>query len=131
MGLDVSFIKREQVGSFRKINFFLTYFDINDELNTECVKIEKDVFERFVNDLKTELASYEEKLSKQVVVPNDMEIPPDNEKLRTKEVSFGGSTKYDSEYWADLAYVYNWARELLNSFDWDDLETDLFIVCWW
>lgn len=130
MGLDVTFydVKRKEIGYFRKRNFFLTYFDIEEEQNTVDVEITKDMLAEFVADLKCELVQYENRIKNQ---SDEMieEIEPINPKLRTKEVFFGGCTAYYPEYWEGLKEAYRWASEQLKTFDWDN--SSMVIHCWW
>ena len=130
MGLDIEFYKRstESVGYFRKVNFILTYFDVEDEQNCEDIRISKEKFTEFVADLKCELTLYNERKPKND--PNEnAELEPINPKLRTKEVCFGGSTAYHSDYWEDVKEVYAWAKEQLESFDW--VNYTMILNCWW
>ena len=124
MGLDIVFNARsksdpryrEEVGYFRKVNFILTYFDIDDDNNCNSIEIPHDRLHSFVNDLHKELIKHR--------IKNTVE--PVNQKLKTKRVFFGGSTEYNNMYWKDMESVYNWAKDLdVNpEFDWnrDDLE---------
>ena len=130
MGLDIHFyeVKIESVGYFRKVNFILTYFDVEDEQNCENIRISKEKFTEFVADLKCELTLYNERKPKDN--PNEnAELEPINPKLRTKEVCFGGSTAYYPDYWEDVKEVYAWAKEQLESFDWDNYK--MVLNCWW
>lgn len=131
MGLDIEFykVKQESVGYFRKVNFILTYFEVEDDQNCEDIIVSKDKFAEFVSDLKCELLLYEERKPKNDNPDADAELEPINPKLRTKEVCFGGSTAYYPDYWEDVKYVYNWAKGQLESFDWDNYTMDL--NCWW
>lgn len=129
MGLDISFykFKREEIGYFRKVNFILTYFDVDHDMNGEDIIVSKEKLAEFVADLKCELVQYEDRASKQS--GDDIELEPINPKLRTKEVFFGGSTAYYPEYWEDLKEAYNWAKGQLESFDWDNYT--MALNCWW
>ena len=132
MGLDVTFyeVKRKEIGYFRKRNFFLTYFHIEEEQNTVDVEITKDMLAEFVADLKCELVQYKERIKNQTdEMIEVVEIEPINPRLRTKEVFFGGSTAYYPEYWEDLKEAYCWASEQLKTFDWDN--SSMVIHCWW
>jgi hypothetical protein len=128
MGLDVNFyaVKRNNVGSFRKINFFLTYFDIKDEDDGRCILISKAEFEEFVCDLKCELQRHDlyDNLNDETT-----EKMPKNPKFFNKEVMFGGSMRYDAYYWQDVREVYIWADKTLKEFDWDNERLE--IDCWW
>ena len=130
MGLDIDFneVKRKPVGYFRKVNFILTYFDVEDEQNCEDIPISKEKFAEFVADLKCELTLYKERKPKDNP-DDDAELEPINPKLRTKEVCFGGSTAYNSDYWEDVKGVYAWAKEQLESFDWEN--SKMVLNCWW
>ena len=129
MGLDIFFykVKKESVGYFRKVNFILTYFDVEDEQNCEDIPISKEKFAEFVADLKCELTLYNDRKSKDK--PDDAELEPINPKLRTKEVCFGGRTAYYPYYWEDVKDVYTWAKEQLESFDWENCK--IVLNCWW
>lgn len=126
MGLDISFysVKRDEVGYFRKVNFILTYFDVDKD----CVDIgiDREKFAEFVSDLSIELKYRESKIHE---LQDGGEMPPINPKFNTCEVFFGGSTSYDGFYWADMQRVYDWAFDTLNSFDWDGHR--LVLNCWW
>lgn len=130
MGLDIDFyeVKRKPVGYFRKVNFILTYFDVEDEQNCEDIPISKEKFAEFVADLKCELTLYKERKPKDNP-DDDAELEPINPKLRIKEVSFGGSTVYNPDYWEDVKDVYAWAKEQLESFDWEN--SKIVLNCWW
>ena len=94
MGLDINFYKeskldpryRENIGYFGKVNFILTYFNVNEDMNCEHVYITKEQFEQFIIDLNAEL------IHRNLDEVNDRPI---NEKLKTKHVFFGGSLDYD------------------------------------
>ena len=123
MGLDITFyaVKKTEVGSFRKVNFILTYFDIEEEDNAEDIVISKEQLGDFVAELRCELALQSD-------FPSCSDAPV-NPRLRTKGVFYGGSTAYDERFWDDLAGVYKWAKGLLNSFDWENCS--LAINAWW
>lgn len=130
MGLDIDFykVKKESVGYFRKVNFILTYFEVEGEQDCEDIPVSKEKFAEFVADLKCELTLYNERKPKDN--PNeDSELEPVNPKLRTKEVCFGGSTAYYPYYWEDVKEVYTWAKGQLESFDWDNYK--MVLNCWW
>lgn len=130
MGLDIGFykVRKEFVGYFRKVNFILTYFEVEDEQDCEDIPVSKEKFAEFVADLKCELMLYNERKPKDD--PNeDAELEPINSKLRTKEVFFGGSTAYYPDYWEEVKRVYTWAKEQLESFDWDNYK--MVLNCWW
>lgn len=114
MGLDVNFyaVKKHEVDSFRKINFLLNYFDINDESNAKDIEISEEAFGNFVAELRCELAQHKDL--------NDCFDEPINPVFRNKEVYLGGSTAYDQIYWDNLTEVYHWANNLLRSFDWEN-----------
>lgn len=127
MGLDINFYKeskldsryRENIGYFGKVNFILTYFNINEDMNCEHVHITEMQFKQFISDLDNELYrkfryGYNE---------------PINEKLKTKAVFFGGSIDYDEGYWYDVCNVSNWAHKVINDIDWD--KDELLIIAWW
>ena len=127
MGLDIVFNARskldsrykEDVGYFGKVNFILTYFDIDDDHNCSSIEISHDRLHSFVNDLYKELIMHH--------IENTIE--PVNQKLKTKIVFFGGNTKYDNSYWESLKSVYNWAKELDagSSFNWDKDNLEMFV----
>lgn len=123
MGLDINFyaVKKTEIGSFRKVNFILTYFDIEEEDNAKDIVISKEQLGEFVAELRCELAQ-------QNNFPSCRDAPV-NPKFRSKEVFYGGSTAYDERYWDDLADVYKWANGILNSFNWEECE--LVINAWW
>lgn len=126
MGLDITFNARsrldpkacEEVGYFRKVNFILTYFDVNDS-NCERIEISKSEFEAFVKDLFIEKTHHDARGN----------IEPWNQKLRTKDVFFGGSIEYDNDYWNDIDRVYEWASKMLKKFKWRSDE--MFLWCSW
>lgn len=126
MGLDISFYKKTEVGYFRKVNFILTYFNVTDDDDCVDIEITREKFCEFVADLKCELLQYDTR--KQQNADCD-EMPPVNPKFNTCEVFFGGSTSYDSFYWADMQHVHDWAMNFLRDFDWDNER--LFLNCWW
>lgn len=128
MGLDVEFdsIKRTEVGSFRKNNFFLTYFGVTDDDNAVDIEISLETFGEFVADLKCEILQFKER-SKQYA--GCVEIPPINPRFYSCEVPFGGSTLYDEFYWGDLHRAYDWAIKVLRDFDWDGHK--LVLNCNW
>lgn len=130
MGLDVWFEKvtREDLVNFRKVNFILTYFDVSDEQNCEDIPISKDMLGEFVADLKCELVQYKERI-KNSNDADGIELPPINPKLMTKEIPFGGITSYTPDYWEDVKWVYGWAQNQLNEFDWENAY--LVLHCWW
>lgn len=132
MGLDINFYKEskldprysENVGYFRKVNFILTYFNVDDDMNCKHVYITKEQFKKFIFDLKAETDNInfndEDNLNN---------IIPKNEKLKTKQVFFGGSLDYNKYYWQDIVRVHDWANEVLNNIDWD--KDNLYLVAWW
>ena len=130
MGLDVWFEKvtRETLINFRKVNFILTYFDVSDEQNCEDIPISKDMLGEFAADLKCELVQYQERIKNSNNADN-IDLPPINPKLTTKEVSFGGPISYTPQYWEDVKWVYEWAKNQLNEFDWENAH--LVLHCWW
>lgn len=128
MGLDVTFIKREEIKYYRKVNFFITYFDIQDEDNGRDRCISKEELTEFVADLKIELKLYKDRCAEQEKDGN-IEVPPINPKFDTCELPFGGSTKYTIEYWEDMQDAYNWAKDQLELFKWDSCT--MAINCWW
>ena len=127
MGLDIVFNARsrpdpryrEEVGYFRKVNFILTYFDIDDDNNCDIIEISHDKLHSFVNDLHKELIKHR--------IENSVE--PVNQKLKTKRVFFGGNTKYDDSYWEDVRRVYDCIKEIDtgNAIDWDRDELEMFV----
>lgn len=131
MGLDIRFykVKREKVGYFRKVNFILTYFDVDNDMDCKDISVTKEKLDEFVEDLKCELLSYEERKPENDDPSSELELEPINPKLRTKEVFFGGSTAYYPEYWKDVKEVYAWAKGQLESFDWDNYT--MVLNCWW
>lgn len=106
--MDVNFWRHEPAGHFRKINFFLTYFGIDDDRRWEDIEITHDEFSDFVDALESEIEQYRKRKEKQTE-PAEME--PINPKLRTCSVCFGGSTRYDKMYWEDLQNVFDWAKK--------------------
>ncbi len=126
MGLDIVFKAvskldsryREEVGYFRKVNFILTYFDIDDDNNCNTIGISHDRLHSFVNDLHKELIKHR--------IENLVE--PVNQKLKTKRVFFGGNTKYDDSYWEDVRSVYNCMKELDEGkhIDWNKDNLEMF-----
>lgn len=127
MGLDINFYKeskldpryRKDIGYFRKVNFILTYFNVNEDMNCERVYITEMQFKQFVSDLNNEIYrkfhyGYNE---------------PVNEKLKTKAVFFGGSIDYDEGYWYDILHVCSWAHKVIEDIDWD--KDNLSVVAWW
>lgn len=127
MGLDIGFYKIESVGYFRKVNFILTYFDIDESKNCRHIEIGKEKFIEFLFDLSRELLQYDKR--KEELEDKNANLEPLNPKLKTCEVFFGGSTEYDSMYWSDMRSVYDWGENLMRTFDWD--ECGLQIYCWW
>jgi hypothetical protein len=130
MGLDIDFykVKKESVGYFRKVNFILTYFEVESDQDCEDIPVSKDKLAEFVADLKCELMLYNERKPKDNP-DEDAELEPINQKLRTKEVCFGGSTAYYPNYWEDVKEVYTWAKGQLESFDWDNYT--MILNCNW
>lgn len=130
MGLDIDFykVKKESVGYFRKVNFILTYFEVESDQDCEDIPVSKDKLAEFVADLKRELMLYNERKPKDNP-DDDAELEPINPKLRTKEVFFGGSTAYYPDYWEEVKEVYTWAKGQLESFDWDNYK--MILNCWW
>ena len=128
MGLDISFysVKRDKVGYFRKVNFFLTYFNVDEDKDCVDIILDREKFAEFVADLKCELLQYDSRKSQ---YPDSVEMPPVNTKFYTCEVCFGGSTLYDKFYWGDMQRVYDWAINILRDFDWDGHR--LVLNCWW
>lgn len=126
MGLDIVFNARskldsrykEEVGYFGKVNFLLTYFDIDDDHNCDSIEISHDKLHSFVNDLHKELIYHN---------INNTTIPV-NQKFETKKVFFGGNTEYNNSYWESLRSVYNWAKDLDTSskFNWDKDNLEMF-----
>lgn len=127
MGLDIGFFKTESVGYFRKVNFILTYFDIDESKNCRYIGIGKNKFIEFIKDMSNELIRYN-KHKAECGCDNPI-LEPLNQKLRTCEVFFGGSTEYDVVYWTDMECVHDWALNLMRTFNWD--ECGLIIQCWW
>ena len=130
MGLDIDFykVKRESVGYFRKVNFILTYFEVEGDQDCVDIFVSKEKFAEFVADLKCELTLYNERKPKDNP-DEDAELEPINPKLRTKEVFFGGCTAYHPDYWEDVKEVYTWAKGQLESFDWENCK--MVLNCWW
>lgn len=130
MGLDIDFykVKKESVGYFRKVNFILTYFEVESDQDCEDIPVSKEKSAEFVADLKCELKLYNERKPKDNP-EEDAELEPINPKLRTKEVFFGGSTAYYPDYWEEVKDVYTWAKGQLESFDWDNYK--MILNCWW
>ena len=127
MGLDINFYRQskldssynEEIGYFRKVNFILTYFNVDEDLNCERVYITESQFKQFIADLDNEIYrkfryGYNE---------------PVNEKLKTKAVFFGGSLEYDEFYWNDMQYVCDWAHRAIKDIDWN--KDNLYVVAWW
>lgn len=131
MGLDISFFKTESVGYFRKVNFILTYFDIDESKNLKNIEIGKEKFIEFLFDLSRELLLYDKRKEelKEELEDANANLEPLNPKLKTCGVFFGGSTEYDSMYWQDIRNVYDWGENLMRTFDWDNC--GLQIQCWW
>lgn len=123
MGLDITFyaVKKTEVGYFRKVNFILNYFGIEEDDNTKDIVISQEQLGEFVAELRCELAQH-----KNLTECFDEPINP---KFRNKEVFFGGSTAYDPNYWMDVSEAYHWANGILNSFNWEECE--LVINAWW
>lgn len=127
MGLDIVFNARsksdprykDEVGYFRKVNFILTYFNINDDKNGGTIEISHSQLHDFVNDLHRELM--QRKANKT--------CKPINSNFKTKQVFFGGSIEYDNMYWEDMESVYNWAKDLdvKHAFNWDKDNLEMFI----
>jgi hypothetical protein len=130
MGLDIDFykVKKESVGYFRKVNFILTYFEVESDQDCVDIPVSKDKLPDFVADLTCELMLYNERKPKDNP-DDDAELEPINPKLRTKEVFFGGSTAYYPDYWEEVKEVYTWAKGQLESFDWDNYK--MILNCWW
>jgi hypothetical protein len=136
MGLDITFYKRskldprysEELCYFGKVNCILTYFDIGEDDNCKSIIISKEKFEQFKDDLKKELGSH-----KDTSLPtkwNDSTcVDPNNEKLRTKKVFFGGSVEYGTSYWNSIRSLYRFTIKTIKSLDWD--KDNLGIHCWW
>ena len=59
MGLDIFFLResklnskdKENIGYFRKVNFIIRYFNLNNEDNCREIELRKDLFSKFVDDL--------------------------------------------------------------------------------
>lgn len=127
MGLDIVFRARSKfdprystkVGYFGKINFILTYFNIDDGKNCSTIEVSRDQFHAFVNDLRKELIQHKSSETCNLI----------STKFKTKQVFFGGSTEYDNTYWEDMMSVYSWANELDNghTFDFDKDNLEMFI----
>lgn len=136
MGLDITFYKRskldprykEEVGYFRKVNCILTYFGIGENDNCEYVVIPKEKFEQFRDDLKKELGSH-----KDVHLPTEWNdstcVEPNNEKLNTMPVFFGGSLEYNGSYWNSIRSLYRFSIKVMKSVEWD--KDNLEVCCWW
>lgn len=126
MGLDIVFHAqskldsryRKEVGYFSKVNFLLTYFDVGDDHSCDIVAIPRNRLYELVSDLCRELERHSTYKTTE----------PDNPKLKTKKVFFGGSVEYDDSYWHELQYVYDWAKELSEdpSFDWERDNLEMF-----
>lgn len=131
MGLYINFYetKKEEVGYFRKVNFILTYFDIEYEQDGIDIEIPKESLGEFVAELKCELIQYRERI-KGHEDDDEFILEPINDRLRTKEVCLGGSTGYDKGYWDDVNNVYVWARDTFKNFPWDEciLMMNLLVV---
>ena len=136
MGLDITFYKRskldprykEKVGYFRKVNCILTYFGIEENDNCSSVVIPKEKFEQFRDDLKKELGSH-----KGIHLPTEWNdhicIKPNNEKLNTMPVFFGGNFEYDGSYWNNIRSLYRFTINVIKEIDWD--KDTLEVYCWW
>ena len=140
MGLDIYFFdgKREKVGYFRKVNFLLTYFDVDIDEDTEDVEISREQLATFVKDLEDELnnrvkphtlAELEQGLVGHDYSFSEDIVEPVNPRLRCTYVFFGGSTEYGYWYWNDMVKVYYWAKETLETFDFDN--SKLIMWPWW
>ena len=127
MGLDIFFLResklnskdKENIGYFRKVNFIIRYFNLNDEDNCREIELRKDIFSKFVDDLNCELKNHS-------LHPEDL---PCNKDLLPISVFFGGSIECDQNYWNDVNEVYNWSLDILNNFNWEN--NYLFLYCWW
>lgn len=131
MGLDIFFYaeKRTEVGYFRKINFFLTYFGVDENGNLSDIEISKEDLSRFVEDLRAELRQHNLPFDEDEILGTKINEEPNNPLLRCKRVPFGGSTEYNQEYWCDVVRVYRWANGLLESFDFQN--NKLVLNAWW
>lgn len=126
MGLDVVFYRqskldpryREEVWYFRKVNFLLTYFGIDDLLNCNTVIVTKEMLSNLITDTNAEL------IHRNLDVNNK---EPLNEKLKTKEVFFGGNIDYDDNYWNNIEMVRDWASKVIKEIDWDKDNLEMFI----
>lgn len=131
MGLDIYFYdkNRTEIGYFRKVNFLLTYFDIDDEKNCKFVRITKKKFSEFVKDIEEEYVEY---FKKKMLLSSSKEeicIEPKNLLFKTKYVFFGGNMEYNELYWNNLFSVREWAKKMLEKIDWK--KDRLYIWCWW
>lgn len=136
MGLDITFYKRSkldprykaEIGYFSKTNFILTYFNIKESDNCTSVKISKEKFEQFRDDLKKELGSH-----KGIHLPTEWNdhtcVEPNNNNFKAKLVFFGGSLEYDGSYWNDIRSLYCFTIRTIKNMEWD--KDDLEIHCWW
>lgn len=123
MALDVTFYRKEKdadLGVFWKMNFLLTYFEV--ERNDEEIEIPKEYFEKFISDLDKEL-SLEHKSDKYG------QMPPKNERFSSCRVLFGGNMDYDQYYWDSMKEVRDWAKKTMETFDWE--KYDLFVRPSW
>ena len=131
MGLDIYFYDKNhtEIGYFRKVNFLLTYFDIDDKKNCKLVRITKKKFSEFVKDIEEEYVEYFKKKMLSSSSNEEICIEPKNLLFKTKNVFCGGNIEYNELYWNNLFSVREWSNKVLEKFDWR--KDRLSIWCWW
>lgn len=120
MGLDIFFYKRDkdnqnhrtELGYFRKVNFLVEYFNLENCVDHICTIEELDTL---LSKCNTVLEKREESVS--------------HETLPTTEGFFFGSTNYDDWYYKDTESVRDSIIKALNH--WDEDKEELIFHAWW
>ena len=115
MGLDISFYKevrqRSEVAYFRKVNFIVEYFNLDNCVDHVC---SVDELTTLVERCKKVLEAKSEEVSKQ-------ELP-------TFDGFFCGATEYDDNYYQDVENVMNKVQNILDNKQDDE---SIVINAWW
>lgn len=120
MGLDIYFYKRDkdnqnhrtELGYFRKVNFLVEYFSLENCVDHICTEGElKDLLDKCNTVLEKRDNSISEEL------------------LPTTSGFFFGSTDYDEWYYHDIEHVKETLGNIIGHYD--PTKEDIIIHAWW